>query len=217
MKKFVIILFTVLGISFICSTKVQAHVVTECAVADITDVPRHFWKGDESLAGLSKLLDDYYETHDGSELAQYSKYQPKVMYPNTCLSEDEYECLLKIVEAEATGGTVEQKRNVASCVLTRVASQYFPNTIIDVVFEYSGGTYQFSPIGDKRYWTATKTISASTYEAVWLTLTEGLTHDYTFFCTKKSYDKKDKNGNYISWQRLHLTYGFFDGEHVYSK
>lgn len=120
---------------------------------------------------------------------------------------ESYDILCRIVEAEATGGNVEQKRNVASCVLARVYSKNWPDTVEGVVFQNNGKVWQFSPISDGRYFKMT--ISDTTREAVDLTLTEGMTHSCEYFCTKASYEKEN------SFHRRKLKYYFYDGEHVY--
>lgn len=68
------------------------------------------------------------------------------------LSSSDIEILQRIVEAEATGEDIKGKVLVANVILNRVKDENFPNTIKGVVFQKDGGTYQFSPIKDKRYW-----------------------------------------------------------------
>lgn len=53
---------------------------------------------------------------------------------------------------------------VANVVLNRVKNKSFPSTIKDVVFAHRGGTYQFSPIMDGRYYTVN--VSDDTKSAV---------------------------------------------------
>lgn len=80
------------------------------------------------------------------------------------LSTDELEVLQRIVEAEATGEDIYGKILVANVVINRVNGDEFPDTISEVVFQKSGGSYQFSPTKDGRYWSVK--ISKSTIEAV---------------------------------------------------
>lgn len=72
--------------------------------------------------------------------------------------------LERIVEAEAGGEDHKGKVLVANVVLNRVKSKSFPSTIKGVVFAHRGGTYQFSPIMDGRYYTVT--VSKDTKSAV---------------------------------------------------
>lgn len=68
------------------------------------------------------------------------------------VTEEEYEILTRIVEAEAGTEDVKGKMLVANVVLNRVAYAEFPNNIKDVVFQKKGKRYQFSPVKDGRYY-----------------------------------------------------------------
>lgn len=80
------------------------------------------------------------------------------------LQGDDYENLLKIVEAEATGSDVKGKILVANVIINRVHSPRFPSTVTEVVFQKNGNTAQFSPTIDGRLSKAV--ISDDTVEAV---------------------------------------------------
>lgn len=80
------------------------------------------------------------------------------------LSANDIGVLERIVEAEATGEDVKGKMLVANVILNRVNDKSFPNSVEDVVFQKVGGSYQFSPISDKRYWSVK--VSKDTKEAV---------------------------------------------------
>lgn len=118
------------------------------------------------------------------------------------LLEDAMDVLERCVEAEATGGSLQQKMNVASCILNRVRFDGYPDTIHDVVFEKG----QFSVISDKRYYSVG--ITDSTREACSRVLQYGCTHDGTYFCTATC-----KSGRPGGWHEEHLKFLFFDGEH----
>lgn len=66
------------------------------------------------------------------------------------LEEQEYQILLRIVEAEAGGEDTTGKMLVANVVMNRVRSGYFPNTVSEVVYQRSEGKAQFSPTVDGR-------------------------------------------------------------------
>lgn len=66
------------------------------------------------------------------------------------LEEQEYQVLLKIVEAEAGGEDTTGKMLVANVVMNRVRSGKFPNTVTEVVYQRSEGKAQFSPTADGR-------------------------------------------------------------------
>ena len=64
--------------------------------------------------------------------------------------EEEY-LLAKLAMAEAEGEDLKGKAFVMLVVLNRVNDDEFPDTIKEVIFQESNGTYQFSPIGDGRF------------------------------------------------------------------
>ena len=66
------------------------------------------------------------------------------------LEDQEYQVLLKIVEAEAGCEDTEGKMLVANVVMNRVRNGYFPNTVTEVVYQRQDGTEQFSPVSDGR-------------------------------------------------------------------
>ena len=76
------------------------------------------------------------------------------------LEYNDYNVLLKIVEAEAGGEDIIGKIMVANVILNRVNSDCFPGNVTDVVYQKS----QFSPISDGRI--NTVSISQETLEAV---------------------------------------------------
>ena len=65
-------------------------------------------------------------------------------------SEDDAYLLAKIAMAEAEGCSLETKVNVILTVLNRVDNYYFPDTIREVIYEFSSGVYQFTPVSNGR-------------------------------------------------------------------
>ena len=60
--------------------------------------------------------------------------------------------LAKIAMAEAEGCNTKTKTLIIMCVLNRVESDEFPDTIEEVILQQcANGTYQFSPIGNGRW------------------------------------------------------------------
>ena len=101
------------------------------------------------------------------------------------LGADEYEILCRIVQAEAGG-----EEMVAEVILNRVSSPKFPDTVAGVVFQESGGQYQFSPVGDGRY--NSVSISGQTKEAVLAALQDGdVTNGALYFVAEKQPRKKE--------------------------
>lgn len=80
------------------------------------------------------------------------------------LEEQEYQVLLKIVEAEAGGEDTTGKLLVANVVMNRVRSGHFPNTVHEVVYQKNDGKAQFSPTVDGRI--DRVNVSQETIEAV---------------------------------------------------
>ena len=80
------------------------------------------------------------------------------------LSADDYEVLCRIVQAEAGCEDMVGRILVANVVLNRVRDERFPDTVREVVFQYSGSTAQFSPVADGSY--ARVVVTEETKEAV---------------------------------------------------
>ena len=90
---------------------------------------------------------------------------PEALTGNSFSLEDqEYQVLLKIVEAEAGCEDTEGRMLVANVVMNRVRNGYFPNTVTEVVYQRQDGTAQFSPVSDGRI--DTVDVSQGTIDAV---------------------------------------------------
>lgn len=118
-------------------------------------------------------------------------------------SKEDIKILERITEAEATGGDIESKMNVASVIINRVNSDSFPDSIKSVVFQRTGNTYQFSPIKDNRYYEVETT--KETKKAIKKILKYGVINDALYFCNPNDV-KSAKNK---SWFKK-LTYLFTD-------
>ncbi len=102
---------------------------------------------------------------NGAKAAAEIGAQAREVIAENQISYRDYETLLRIVEAEVTGGDVYSKMLIAGVVLNRVADSHFPDNITDVVWEVSeDGSAQFSPTADGRI--NTVTVTESTVEAV---------------------------------------------------
>ncbi len=80
------------------------------------------------------------------------------------LSEEDYHVLCRIVQAEAGCEDITGKILVANVVLNRVHDERFPDSVSEVVFQYSGNTAQFSPVSDGSFYRVN--VSGETVEAV---------------------------------------------------
>lgn len=90
---------------------------------------------------------------------------PETLTGNSFSLEDqEYQVLLKIVEAEAGCEDTEGRMLVANVVMNRVRNGNFPNTVTEVVYQRQDGTAQFSPVSDGRI--DTVNVSQGTIDAV---------------------------------------------------
>ena len=90
---------------------------------------------------------------------------PEALTGNSFSLEDqEYQVLLKIVEAEAGCEDTAGRMLVANVVMNRVRNGYFPNTVTEVVYQRQDGTAQFSPVSDGRI--DTVNVSQGTIDAV---------------------------------------------------
>lgn len=125
------------------------------------------------------------------------------------LSDKDVEILQRIVEAEATGEDIKGKILVANVILNRVKDEDFPDTIKGVVFQKDGGTYQFSPIKDNRYWSVK--ISKDSVKAV-ERVTQG--EDYSkgalYFSARSRADRSS-----MRWFDNHLDFLFRYGGHEF--
>ncbi|HBC96694.1 MAG TPA: peptidoglycan-binding protein [Clostridium sp.] len=63
-------------------------------------------------------------------------------------SESDLDLLARLVNAEAQSESYKAKVGVAAVVLNRVQSSKYPSTIKDVIYEKSGGYYQFTPVSN---------------------------------------------------------------------
>lgn len=127
------------------------------------------------------------------------------------LSNDEIEILQRIVEAEASGETIKGKMLVANVILNRVNNKNFPNTVEGVVFQRDGGTYQFSPIKDGRYYSVK--VSSDTKKAVNRVLQgEDESKGALYFSARSKADKSS-----MRWFDSHLKFLFECGGHEFFK
>lgn len=103
------------------------------------------------------------------------------------IGKEDYDALLKIVEAEAGGEDEDGKLLVANVVLNRVENPKFPDTVKEVVFQQENGTSQFSPVADGRFFSVM--VSEETKEAVERALCgEDISQGAIYFASRKSAD-----------------------------
>lgn len=127
----------------------------------------------------------------------------------TLMSDEDYQTMLKIVEAEAGTEDIKGRVLVANVIMNRVQNEDFPDSVTEVVYEYENGVPQFSPVHDGRIYRVT--VSEETKEAVKLAL-EGV--DYSdgalFFIMKSAAEEQG-----IRWFEKELKYLFKHGVHEF--
>ena len=100
------------------------------------------------------------EQRDLAVLANSSDHIVNYHGERFAITEDDYQVLIRIVEAEAGGEDIKGRMLVANVVLNRLEIGFGGRTISDVVFSKG----QFSPIEDGRFFKVTP--SETTIEAV---------------------------------------------------
>lgn len=127
-------------------------------------------KNDESQKEESHTKDETKTETETGKLRE-STSEPRMIAEQTLikkrissLSDEEFEVLCRIVQAEAGGEDTLGKQMVADVIINRVCSHKFPNSVSGVVFQQNGGKTQFSPVRDGRYYSVN--VTSDTREAV---------------------------------------------------
>lgn len=122
-------------------------------------------------------------------------------------SDQDYEVLKKIVQAEAGICDMKGRILVANVIMNRVRSPEFPNSITGVVFQKS----QFSPIQDGRFNSCE--VEPETVEAVNRALSgEDYSQGALYFMNRKRSQSRN-----VSWFDGRLTYLFHHDRHEFFK
>ena len=142
----------------------------------------------------------------GQRIVDYTVMEKEYKYS---LSENDYQALLKIVQAEAGNEDEEGKMLVAGVVLNRVNSGRFPDTVLEVVMQQEKGRYQFSPVANGTYQRVK--VTQDTVDAVDRVLKgEDLTQGALYFAARKAADP-DK----MKWFDCSLVKLFEHGGHEF--
>lgn len=133
----------------------------------------------------------------------------KQLIRNNQMPASEYDTLLRIVEAEATGEDLQGKMLIANVILNRVKDERFPNTIEEVVWQEIGGAAQFQPTIDGRIYSVE--ISEDTIEAVDRVLAgEDYSQGALYFMARVA-----SEDNSVGWFDSNLILLFEHGGHEY--
>lgn len=120
-------------------------------------------------------------------------------------SEQDYELLKRIVQAEAGICDTKGRILVANVIMNRVRSDEFPNTITEVVYQKS----QFSPVVDGRLYSCE--VTQETVDAVDRALAgEDYSQGALYFMNRK----RSRSHN-VSWFDRNLTYLFQHDNHEF--
>ncbi len=147
--------------------------------------------------------------HRGAAAASELGYDALQAVAENQMSYNDYMTLLKIVEAEATGGDEKSKLLIANVVLNRVKDSRFPDTIYDVVWQRLSGSAQFQPTADGRI--NTVSVTDSTIKAVAKALNgEDPSQGALFFLARAHSDKEN-----VEWFDQNLVKLYEYGGHEF--
>ena len=174
---------------------------------------------DKQLGKSAKSAFDTSQTEEGEIRtgcvgAAYASSKQRIVQYDLLIEEEQldqqsYEVLCRIVQAEAGCEDMVGKILVANVVLNRVADERFPDTVEEVVFQYSGTTAQFSPVSSGSYYRVS--ITEETREAVDRALAgEDYSEGALYFAARK-YAGSEK----MRWFDEHLTRLFAHGGHEF--
>lgn len=125
------------------------------------------------------------------------------------ITQEDYENMLRIVEAEAGCEDRKGKLLVANVIINRVKDEQFPDTVTEVIFQEDGGVCQFSPVRDGRFYTVN--VSDETVEAVNAALYGEDCSNGALYFMARAYADKDK----AAWFDENLTKLFTYGGHEF--
>lgn len=179
-----------------------------------------FSRGNTALALWAETaeLSEAYETtqydYGGQAVSQSQRIVEYHLLERTeekQLSAENLEALLRIVEAEAGTEGEKGKLLVANVVLNRVKSEDFPDSVREVVFQKNGQVWQFSPVGDGRYYEVT--VTEETRRAVERALKgEDISDGALYFAARKYADPE-----LMKWFDEKLEFLFSYGGHEFFK
>ena len=142
----------------------------------------------------------------GQRVVDYGIMEKPLAYE---LGEEDYDILLRIVEAEAGGEDEDGKLLVANVVLNRMNSEAFPNTVKEVVMQRSGRVTQFSPVASGRIWKVE--VSEETIAAVQRAIEgEDISQGALYFASRRY-----ANSDSMRWFDRCLTFLFKHGRHEF--
>lgn len=140
------------------------------------------------------------------------RYEPDLSKPSLDWGAEDSYLLAKIAMAEAEGEGVEGKAMVIMVVLNRVWAEGFPDSIEDVIFDYSEekDIYQFSPVAPGGRWWTTEP-DEECYEALRIIMVEKWDESEGALYFEATYNGED------TWHSENLEYIKTVGNHNFYK
>lgn len=140
------------------------------------------------------------------------QYEPDLSKPSLDWGAEDSYLLAKIAMAEAEGEGVEGKAMVIMVVLNRVWAEGFPDSIEDVIFDYSEekDIYQFSPVAPGGRWWTTEP-DEECYEALRIIMVEKWDESEEALYFEATYNGED------TWHSENLEYIKTVGNHNFYK
>lgn len=140
------------------------------------------------------------------------QYEPDLSKPSLDWGAEDSYLLAKIAMAEAEGEGVEGKAMVIMVVLNRVWAEGFPDSIEDVIFDYSEekDIYQFSPVAPGGRWWTTEP-DEECYEALRIIMVEKWDESEGALYFEATYNGED------TWHSENLEYIKTVGNHNFYK
>lgn len=140
------------------------------------------------------------------------QYEPDLSKPSLDWGAEDSYLLAKIAMAEAEGEGVEGKAMVIMVVINRVWAEGFPDSIEDVIFDYSEekDIYQFSPVAPGGRWWTTEP-DEECYEALRIIMVEKWDESEGALYFEATYNGED------TWHSENLEYIKTVGNHNFYK
>lgn len=179
-----------------CVKGIQVNRIASTPAFQITLTENHTEPKADKFFGLVK------KAASGQRIVDYEILEKEDIYH---LSEEDYEVLLRIVQAEAGSEDEKGKMLVAGVVLNRLENSKFPDTVKEIVFQNENGIYQFSPVANGSYYSVT--VSEETKTAVSRVLAgEDISQGALYFAARKYADSEKMKWFDCSLKRL-FEYG----------
>ncbi len=197
---FITLVSLVFGMALLCTEGIHVTKNSSCEAFVIHNQETEKVLEATSYLGITRDRISDQRVLDLNILKKNTRYQ---------LTQQEYEDLLRIVEAEAGGEDRKGKILVANVILNRVRHEAFPDTVSEVIFQSENGVAQFSPISDGRFYTVV--VSEDTKRAVNAALMgEDNSQGALYFVARSAAGEKS-----MRWFDQNLTRLFAHGGHEF--